>query len=132
MRQLQRERRDVWFARYEGKEPIVDNDGFLTGEYRLSYGKPFKLRPTASPRRGNTWGDGFGIGVDCDRTIVLNEVGTGIDESCVCWVDKAPLLDEDGLIEVDDTGDMAVPNDYRVVMVAESYNFTSIAIKKVE
>lgn len=132
MRQLERERRGVWFAKYLDKEPIVDTEGHRTGEYRLTYGKPFRFEMTVSPRTGNTWGDGFGIGVDCDRTALVDRVGTGIDETCIAWVDIRPKLNDDGSLAYGDDGQMVVQNDYKVVMVGESYNFTNVAIKKVE
>lgn len=131
MRQLERERRGVWVARYEDKVPVVNELGYMTGEYAVRYGKPELLTPTVSPRSGNSWGDGFGIGVDCDRTLVLDRVGVGVDEACVLWVDVRPELDEDGLIVLGDDGLPTVQNDYRAVMVAESYNYTAIAMKKV-
>ncbi len=130
MRQLERERRGVWFSRYEGKKQMVDEEGRLTGEWAVSYSKPELVACTVSPRTGNTWGDGFGIGVDCDRTIVVPETGLGIDEACVLWVDVKPELDDDGSVKLDDEENFTVPNDYTVTMVAESFNFTSIAIKK--
>ena len=120
----------MWVAEYEGKQPLKDSGGFLTGEYRLSYGKPFEVFPTVSPRRGNSWNDGFGVGVDCDRTAVIDEVGTGITDTCVLWVDSAPALDADGSLALDADGSMRTPFDYSVAMVAESYSFTSIAMKK--
>lgn len=132
MRQLERERRGVWFARYEDRTPLHDEDGMLTGEYLLTYGKPFMLPCTVSPRKGNTWGDGFGIGVDLDRTAVIDRIGTGVDETCIAWVDVRPSLDGNGETVVDEDGLMAVPNDYRVVMSGESFNYTSIALKKVK
>lgn len=131
MRQLERERRGVWFAAYEGKKQLVDDEGRLTGEWAVSYSKPKLLKATVSPNSGNTWGDGFGIGVDCDRTVTVDDIGTGLDEACILWVDKQPTLLDDGSLELDEAGNPSVPNDYAVSMVAESYNYTAIAIKKV-
>lgn len=130
MRQLERERRGVWFSKYEGKTQLVDEEGRLTGEWGITYSKPQRVECTVSPRTGNTWGDGFGIGVDCDRTLVVPEVGLGIDETCVMWVDVRPELDSDGNAVLDDEGNFKVPNDYTVTMAGESFNFTSVAIKK--
>ena len=132
MRQLEREKRGVWFAPYEGKQMLLDEDGRMTGEWRVSYGKPVFHTCTVSPRSGNTWGDGFGIGVDCDRTVVIDQIGTGITETYIAWIDAKPQLDADGNLVLDDESLPIIPNDYSVVMVGESYNFTSIAIKKVE
>lgn len=130
MRQLERERRGVWFAEYAGKTPILDDNGMLTGEYTISYGKPQLVIPTVSPRSGNSWFDGFGVGVNCDRTAIIDEIGLGITETCVMWVDVRPELDADGNLVLGEDGLPTVPYDYTIQMVAESYNFTAIAMSK--
>lgn len=132
MRQLEREKRGFWFAPYAGKTQLVDEGGRLTGEWVISYGKPRFFTATISPRSGNTWGDGFGIGVDCDRKIVIDKIGLGIEETSVLWVDSEPSVDEYGNLVLDENKEPATPFDYTIVMVAESYNFTAIAIKKAE
>lgn len=104
MRQLERERRGFWFAPYAGKTQLVDSEGRLTGEWRISYGAPQFFTGTISPRSGNTWGDGFGIGVDCDRTLIVDRIGLGIDEACVLWIDTPPMVNEDGLLVLNDDG----------------------------
>lgn len=130
MRQLLKEKREVWVADYAGKEPVVDGDGRLTGEYRIAYAKPFRILPSLSPRSGNNWADGFGVGVDCDRTAVIDETGTGVTDTCVLWVETTPELDSDGNLALGADGTPETPFDYRVSMVAESYNFTAVAMKK--
>lgn len=132
MRQLERESRGFWWAKYLGKVQETDDQGRLTGEWAIAYSDPQRVVGTVSPRSGNTWGDGFGIGVDCDRTLVIDEVGLGIDESCILWVESEPELSDDGSLKVDGDGLMTVPNDYTIVMAGESYNFTALAIKKAE
>lgn len=130
MRQLERERRGVWFAKFASKEKVFDEDGNFTGEWRIVYGKPELIRPTVSPNAGNTWADGFGMGVSMDRSMIIDRIGLGIDETCICWVDVRPRLDSDGNLVLDDDGLPVVPNDYTVSTVAESYNFTNVALKK--
>lgn len=132
MRQLLREQRGIWYAKYDGREQLIDENGLMTGEWVVRYGSPKLVIGTVSPRTGNTWGDGFGIGVDCDRTLIVPEVRTDMDETCVLWVDVRPQLEDDGSIALGEDGLPVVPNDYRAVMVAESYNYTSVAMKKVE
>lgn len=129
MRQLEREKRGIWFAEYAGKTPVIDDYGQLTGEYYILYGKPQLITPTVSPRAGNSWFDGFGVGVDCDRTAIIDRIGVGVTETCVLWVDVRPELDDSGELVMED-GIPKVPYDYTVKMVAESYNYTAIAMKK--
>lgn len=131
MRQLNKERREVWVSEYEGKKAVEDEQGRLTGEYAISYGKPFTVYPTLSPRSGNSWADAFGVGVNCDRTAIINEVGTGITDTCVLWVDRIPEVDDEGGLVINSDGTLKTPFDYRIEMVAESYNFTAVAMKKV-
>ena len=132
MRQLSRERRTVWIAPYEGKVQRVDSHGRLTGVYDVSYGKPVSYSPTLSPCSGNVISDGFGLGEDYDRTMILDEVGLPIDEASVVWIDRVPELERDGSLKLGDDMLPAVPWDYVVGKVAESYSFTNIAVKKVE
>lgn len=132
MRQLERERRGIFFAEYLGKTEVMDEEGRHTGEWRLSYGKPMLVVCTVSPRRGNVYSDGFGIGVDCDRTAICDRIGIGISETSIIWVDKMPMLDEFGDLVVNEDGEPVVPNDYKVQMVSESYNYTAIAMKKAQ
>lgn len=132
MRSLEREKRGFWVAKFLGKQQIEDEQGRLTGEYALTYTNPELVIGTVSPRSGNTWGDGFGIGVDCDRTVIFDKIGMNLDESCIIWVDEKPRLDDTGALVLDELGLPVTPNDYTVSMVAESYNVTMLAIKKAE
>lgn len=132
MRQLKREERGFWYSKYLGRVQGTDEEGRLTGEWTIAYSNPKRFVGTVSPRSGNTWGDGFGIGVDCDRTLIIDQIGLGIDETCILWVDSEPELNEDGSLKNDEDGVMTVPNDYTIVMAGESYNYTALAIKKAE
>ena len=132
IRQLLREQRGAWFASYAGKTELLDEDGRRTGEWVQSYGKPFLKVCTLSPEAGNTYTDGFGLGEDLDRTLIVGEIGTGIDDHCIAWVEVQPETDGDGNLVVDADGNPTVPNDYVITKVAQSYNLTNIALKKVE
>lgn len=132
MRQLERERKEVWIAPYEGKTQRVDAHGRLTGVYDVTYGKPVCYHPTLSPCSGNVISDGFGLGEDYDRTMIVDKIGLPIDEASVVWVDVIPELNDDGTLKLGDDMLPTVPWDYVVGKVAESYSFTNVAIKKVE
>ena len=132
MRQLTREQRGAWFAAYAGKTELLDDDGRRTGEWVQSYDKPFFKICTVSPEAGNTFTDGFGLGEDLDRTMIIAEIGTGIDDHCIAWVDIVPETDASGNLVLASDGNPATPNNYVITKVAESYNLTNIALKKVE
>lgn len=130
MLSMARERRSVWFAAFSGKEQVVDGEGRLTGAWRIRYGEPFALMPTVSSESGNVFADGFGVGVDYDRTLILHDTATGVDETCVVWVDSEPELAEDGTLSVGEDGEPTVPYDYTVRKVGVSQNVTNIALKR--
>ena len=130
MLSMARERREVWFASFAGKEPVEDGDGRLTGAWRIRYGSPFALMPTVSSESGNVIADGFGIGVDYDRTLILHDTKTGIDETCVVWVDSKPELAGDGTLATDEDGEPTVPYEYTVRKVGVSKNVTNVALKR--
>lgn len=132
MRQLLRERRRVWVSKYESKEQVVDSEGRMTGEWRVTRSKPVSYEPTISPCGGNVYADGFGWGASYDRTLIIDQLGTDITETSVLWVDKRPELDQDGNLVLDEYGEPTVPWDYTVTQVAESYNFTNVALAKVQ
>lgn len=54
-----------------------------------------------------------------------------IDEYTVLWVDTVPTVDEDGVLAVNENGEILTPHDYIVKKVAKSLNSVSIAISKV-
>ena len=100
MRQLEREKRTVWVAPFESKRQREDENGRLTGVWDVLYGKPVKHRPTLSPCAGNVISDGFGLGNDYDRTMIIADTGLGIDEASVAWVDCEPVLDRNGYFDL--------------------------------
>lgn len=132
MRQLEREKRTVWVAPFKSKQQREDENGRLTGVWDVLYGKPVKHRPTLSPCAGNVISDGFGLGNDYDRTMIIADTGLGIDEASVVWVDCEPVLDRKGELLLGDDMLPVVPWDYAVSKVAESLNITNVAIKRVE
>lgn len=132
MRQLERERRTIWASLYEDREQERDGQGRLTGEWRIRRNL-VQLRPTLSPASGALEAYGFGTGGDYDRTIVLDQTGTGIDEHTVFWIDRTPERNRDGSLKYGDDGNPTVPWDYVAARpVAESGNYTNIAVRRAD
>lgn len=127
---MAREKREVWFAHYSGRSQVEDEDGRLTGAWKLSYGKPFLIRMTLSPESGNAFADGFGTGLDYDRTAIAHETSTGIDEDCLVWLSGPPETDSSGHVATDGSGEPETPFDYTVKKVAESVGITNVALKR--
>lgn len=133
MRSLDRERRGVRIAAFRGKEQVVDDEGRLTGTWAVTYEPPETFYATVSPAAGNTYADGFGLGVSYDRTMIVHAIGLGIQESSVVWVDTIPDTDpETGELNYDENHEPVTPYEYTIASVAESYNVTNVALKKRE
>ena len=126
MQMLKRNQRTFYYALYEGKNPIVDEYGNITGEYIIQRGNPNSYKANISSATGETSTRLFGENESYDKVVVLNndDVAKQIDEYTVLWVDTLPELDEDGNTET--------PFDYIVKKVSRSLNSTALAIAKVK
>ncbi len=131
MKCLERNKKTFYYALYDDKVPLLDEDGYATGEYGVKYDKPKIFKANISPAKGETSVRQFGESVDYDKVIVLSDMSVEIDESTVLWVDKIPKLDSFGELLTSADGEIETPHDYVVKKVARSLNNTSIAISKV-
>lgn len=117
MRELERNKRRIYYALFDKNEPILDDDGNDTGEERPLYFAPVELRINVSPALGESATRQFGEVVDYDRTLVICDMSLPINEKTVFWIDET---------------DTEKPYDYTVKKVAKSLNSLQIAVKKVE
>lgn len=117
MRELERNKRTVYYALFDKNEPILDEDGNDTGEERPSYLPPVELRINVSPALGESATRQFGEVVDYDRTLVICDTTLPVNEQTVFWIDET---------------DTSKAFDYKVKKVAKSLNSLLIAVKKVE
>lgn len=115
MQLLNRNKKTISYKNYLGTmTPIVDDDGYETGEYTESYSNVKTAQVYVTANRGDASEEMFGTTLDYDN-IVYAELSCDINEYSLLWVDA-------------DTTD---PNDYIVRRVATSLNHKAIAIKKV-
>ena len=121
MRTVQRNKRGLWYALYQGETELTDADGNYTGETAVTYSPPVQIRANVSPATGQSDLEMFGNLTDYDRVIVTDEVDIPINENSVLFVDTVPIISAEGLSGFD----------YMVRRVAKSFNSVSIAIKKV-
>ena len=122
MKALERNKSLLYYCLYDHKEPILDSDGYDTGEEKVFYSEPVTMRANVSPATGNTSTEQFGNDIRYDKVIVTDDITCPIDEHSVLFVDKSPEYDSDD-----------VPLfDYVVKKVARSLNSVSIAVSKVE
>lgn len=117
MKELERNKRTVYYALFNKNEPILDEDGNDTGEEKPTYFAPVELRINVSPALGESATRQFGDVVDYDRTLVICDTTLPINEQTVFWIDET---------------DTTKAFDYTVKKVAASLNSLLIAVKKVE
>ena len=122
MRTLARNKRPFVYCLYAGKDPIYDEWGNETGEYKVSYAAPVCEMANISPATGVSRVEQFGDLERYDKVLVMSDVHTPITDTTVLFVDKPYEEDEEGMPIYD----------YIVRRVARSLNFVSIAISKVE
>lgn len=131
MRCMNRNKVKFFYSLYEGREPITDEYGNVTGEYDVKHGNPTEGYANISAAKGETQTRQFGESETYDKVIVMDNEAPPIDEYSVLWVDIVPQLNEDGSLAVDEEGNVLTPHDYIVKKVAKSLNNVSIAISKV-
>lgn len=131
MRCMNRNKVKFFYSLYEGREPITDEYGNVTGEYDVKHGNPTEGYANISAAKGETQTRQFGESETYDKVIVMDNEAPPIDEYSVLWVDTVPQLNEDGSLTVDEEGNVLTPHDYIVKKVAKSLNNVSIAISKV-
>ena len=123
MRCLWRNRVRIFYANYIDREPVKDEYGNLTGEYKLRYGKPKEAEGNVSAARGEVTTRQFGDDESYDRVIVMDDPKVPIEKSSILWIENMPVIKSDGTTDT--------PHDYIVKQVAPSLNSVSIAVSKV-
>jgi len=122
MKLLNRNLKSIWYCLFNGEVPVLDDDGYETGEKTIAYEEPVELRCNVSPATGYSQVNMFGNLDSYDKVIITDNVECPIDENTVLFVDKNP--------EFDTTGKPLY--DYTVRRVAKSLNSISVAVSKVK
>lgn len=117
MRTLQRNKRPVAYAIYEGMTEIVNDDGEYTGEKTLSYTTPVKTLMNVSGGRGQADIALFGLTTTFARTATTQELDVDWSTDMVFWVESDPDTE---------------PFDYRIVAVSRTINQVVLALSEVE
>lgn len=143
MRTLKRNETIFYFANPVSVEPILDENGFRTGEKRITYTLPIKKSGNISPATGSVSIEQFGSVEAYDKVIVLCEPNLDVRPTSVFWIDQLPQDATEGLEPGDSlepsegltpaTGsDGNVPYDYIIGHVSRSKNSISITVKAVD
>ena len=120
MRSLERNKIQLYYSLYNGKQPVLDDEGNDTGVPQVSYGTVTPFRANLSANKNTTEGEVFGKDLDYSKVI------------CVC--EDLPINEYSLIFETEPTSGTEISQsiaDYYVVKVAKSLNSTLYAIKSV-
>ncbi len=132
MRVLERNKQTFYYSLYEGKVPILDHNGYETGEYKIKYSQPIKTSGVISPSKGKSQVDLFGRDVEYDRVIMLDDITCPIDESSIIFINYELSKSVDSPEPILFDSDNNPLNDYVVKAIGKSLNSISIAISRVK
>lgn len=123
MRSLRKNQQRLYYATYNGKIPVTDENGDFTGDTETGYTAPVSFYANISPAKGSSQEEVFGKNLDYSRIVVTCDMSLPIDEFSMVWIETKPVLKSDGTAD----GDSA---DYFVVQVARGLNSVAYALKK--
>lgn len=121
MKLMKRNLTPVHYCLYFDRIPLLDDDGYETGEYKVGYGEAVQLLCSVSPATGYAQAEMFGNLESYDKVLITDDMTCPIDENTVLFIDKAPEF-ENGKPKYD----------YTVRRVAKSLNAISYAVSKVK
>lgn len=120
MRTTQRDKREIWYALYEGVSEVVDDNGDYTGEYEVSYSVPVKTRMNVSGGRGQAQLEVFGIDNPFTIVAVTDDLTTNFTTDTVFWFGVTPGNTADD-----------VPYNFRCTGVSKTINGCTLALAEV-
>lgn len=115
MRNLNRNKRKLWYALRTGETRNVDEYGNETGETTPVYGVPVELYCNVSAASGEESMQAFGGFTAYSRTMCIADNACPIDENSIVWFGAAP----------------PDPHNYIVVRKADSRNGILYALQEV-
>lgn len=101
MRSLRKNQRTLFYALYEGKNPILDENGDYTGESTDVYSLPRKVKLNLSSGKGSARKDLFGMNIDFDRTLSTTDFSLNIVENSLIWYETEPIYLKNGSVDTD-------------------------------
>ena len=117
MRDLNRNKRGLWYAVQVGSEPILDEYGNDTLEVEAVFSSPLYLRANVSANVGQEAVQVFGPQTDYSRTVSIAGTECPRVEGCRVWFNKKPGINGDD-------------NNYVVARVADSKNGFLVAMRE--
>lgn len=155
MRTLDRNKQYVYYATATGKNEIVDEDGYKTGQFTKTYTDIIATRQNVSAARGTAEVEQFGQNTNYSKTAVTEDLSLNVNEKSVAWLDfgkvdaysateaysLGALVYHDSALYCcktattgawDATKWLAIPYNYIVVSVAKSINSVTYALREVQ
>lgn len=123
MKGLTINKRKIWYSQFTGTTANVDANGNRTGEVTRNYSNPVMLKASVSASRGSADLELFGVNLNYNKTVIVDNTTCPITETTILWVDTDP--------QIDNSGKATAPHDYVVRSVAKSLNNIAYAISKV-
>ena len=117
MRTVQRNKRAIWYALYNGVTEVVDDDGNYTGEQEVSYSEPIQAKMNVSGGRGQSEIELFGVDNPFTRTAVTDDLTTPFTTDTIFWFEADPETD---------------PHNYRCTGISRTINQVVIAIAELD
>lgn len=90
MHDLQRNKRQIYYALRTGETDNVDRNGNKTGTKRQTYSSPVKFEVNISGGRGTAENDAFGANVIYTATLCTADIDCPIDVQSIIWIDRDP------------------------------------------
>ena len=116
MRSLERNKRTIHYAVYVKEEPLLDEQGFETGESKPIYGEINELRCNISPATGEEAVEAFGTYSNYSRAICVADNNCPLSENTIVWFGISTSL----------------PYNYIVTRKADSKNGIIYALQEVK
>lgn len=118
MRDLNRNKRSLWYASQVGSTPILDEYGNDTLEVEVAFSAPIRLRANVSANAGQEAVEVFGSQTEYSRTVSITDGECPLTVGCRVWFGSEPNEQETNY-------------NYTVARVADSKNGYLVALREV-
>lgn len=109
----------LFYAQYSDKIPILDSDGYETGEYTVGYDNPVLLDANVVDKTSRIAREYFGNDIEY-KYVILTDRDCPIKEDTILWIDTDNPLENEG-----------VEYNCLVSAIKKSLNYKAIAVKGV-
>ena len=109
----------IFYAQYNDKLPILDSDGYETGEYTVGYETPVLLNANVVDKTSKIAREYFGNDTEY-KYVILTDRNCPINETTILWIGTENPIE-----------DNTVKYNCQVSDINNSLNYKAIAVKEV-